>query len=70
MARAPSKFRQQDVTRAVKGVVKGGVPVSAIRAVRINPQGVIEVETGKPEAQECSELDSWMAKHAHETEGH
>ena len=67
MARAPSTFRQTDGTRAVKGVVRGGVPVSAIRAVRINPQGVIEVETGEPEAQESSALDTWMEKHARET---
>jgi hypothetical protein len=66
MARAPSTFRQADVTRAVKGVVKGGVPISAIRAVRINP----EVETDKPAAQAYSALDTWMAKHARETEGH
>jgi hypothetical protein len=67
MSRAPSTFRQADVTRAVKGVVKGGVPISAIRTVRINPQGVIEVVTDKSEAQECSALDTWMAKHARET---
>jgi len=70
MSRAPSRFRQQDVTRAVKGVVKGGVPIRAIRTVRINPQGVIEVVTDKPEAQECSALDTWMERHARETEGH
>jgi hypothetical protein len=58
---APSAFKQLDVTRAVKGVVKGGVPVSAIRAVRINPQGVIEIETGEQPAQDQKgrETNEW-----------
>ena len=59
--RAPSTFHQRDVTRAVKGVVNGGVPVSAIRAVRINPQGVIEIETDKQPAQDqkSRETNEW-----------
>jgi hypothetical protein len=46
MARAPSKFRQGDVTRAVKAVAAAGVEV---REVVVDIDGKIRVIAGKPE---------------------
>jgi hypothetical protein len=61
MARGRITFKQSDVTRAIKGVLAAGV---AIGAVRINPQGQIEVEAAKPNTQNPldDELVEWEAR--------
>ena len=68
MSRAPSTFRQQDVTRALKAAAAAGLHVAGFK---IDPQtGKIEVVTGKPiEVSATSsndldrELEEWESGH-------
>jgi hypothetical protein len=56
MARAPSTFRQRDLTRAIKAMVAAG----QAGVVRIDPRtGKIEVEIGKPQAQDSAAVNPW-----------
>ena len=57
MARAPSTFRQQDVTRAVKAVTAAGVHIARIE---IDKTGKIVIITGGPtEPDDLGEANEW-----------
>ena len=58
MARAPSTFRQQDVTRAVKAVTAAGVHIARIE---IDKSGKIVIITADPTDQpgEMTEANEW-----------
>lgn len=59
MSKSRQVFRRTDVLRAIKAVKDAELPVSA---VRISPQGEIEVETIKAQAQDsATDLESWLA---------
>jgi hypothetical protein len=61
MARAPSTFRQQDLTKMVKALVAAGLRVAG---AKFNPQtGQIEVVTETERAQDSTLLDAWMKTH-------
>jgi hypothetical protein len=65
MARAPSTFRQQDVTRAVKAVVAAGVDIAR---VEIDKSGKIVIVTVTatgvgPQGDLDLELQEWEARH-------
>jgi hypothetical protein len=59
MARAPSTFRQQDVTRAVKAVTAAGVHIARVEIDKSGKIVIITADaTGRPgEIMEANEWD-------------
>lgn len=57
----PAKFRQPELTRAIRGALKAGANVSG---AEINPDGTIRVlfEKAAPETP-SSALDEWKMRH-------
>jgi hypothetical protein len=57
-----SKFRQSDLTRALKAAISAGLQVAS---VEIDPSGKIIIMTGAKEpASPANALDKWMTEHA------
>jgi Tfp pilus assembly PilM family ATPase len=54
--RAPSAFRQQDVTRAIKAAVAAGVEIAC---VEVDTAGTIRIITVKAEQQGKKETNPW-----------
>jgi len=59
MARAPSTFRQQDVTRAIRAVAAAGVGIARVEVDRAGKIAIITAEApdGRGEAREANEWD-------------
>jgi hypothetical protein len=58
MARAPSTFRQQDVTKAVKAVAAAGVHIARVEIDKTGKIVIITVDaTGRP--GEMTEANEW-----------
>ena len=64
---ARSKFRQHDLTRALKAAQAAGVEVARFE---IEQDGKIVLVTGKASETVRNELDDWMSKNAGEIERH
>ena len=63
-----SRFRQSDLTRALKGAIAAGIKIASIE---IDPAGKIVIMTGTNElVASTSALDKWMTKDADQAEGH
>jgi 3-keto-L-gulonate-6-phosphate decarboxylase len=64
MARAPSTFRQQDVTRAIRAAIAGGVDIARIEVAK---DGRIVIVTcgAQPAVQDDldRELEQFRARH-------
>jgi len=61
MARRTSRFRQQDLTRALKGAKAAGVEVGR---VEIEPDGKIVVFTASDAQEASTPLEKWKRDHA------
>ena len=63
MARAPSAFRQSDVSRAVRAATAAGMQIDRVEIDPIKGK-IVVVAAGKPINEPVTEFDRWKASHA------
>jgi hypothetical protein len=59
MARAPSTFRQQDVTRAIKAVAAAGVDISRVEIDKAGKITIIAIGAEPHDSKGTEEADEW-----------
>ena len=59
MARAPSTFRQQDLTKAVKGVAAAGVHVARVEINKTGKIVIITTAVADPPGQSTAGGNEW-----------
>ena len=59
MARAPSNFRQQDVTRAIKGAVTAGVGIARVEIDKAGKITIIAAGGEPPDGKGTQEANEW-----------
>jgi hypothetical protein len=64
VTRRPTTFRQQDVTRALKAARAAGLEVVGYEIDPATGKVIINTNT-RSEPKKASDLDKWLARHAH-----
>lgn len=59
MARAPSTFRQQDVTRAVKAVIAAGCAVARVVVEKTGNIVIMTAQAGSTGGGEAEPVNEW-----------
>jgi hypothetical protein len=59
MARAPSTFRQQDVTRAVKAVIAAGVTIARVEIDKAGKIVIVSSSNAPEAAEQGREVNEW-----------
>jgi hypothetical protein len=59
MTRAPSTFRQQDVTKAVKAVAAAGVHIARVEIDKAGKIVIITTDATENQSSESAEVNEW-----------